>query len=203
MTNLSESLESVSASLSIMPLMMFTVILFMMSAVSLVIHSIQMYKDEGIINLLSSFKTKWFYFLRAIGVVISVLSMLTIINVSNKIEDNIITHDDIFSYYFNTMFYYFIAAGLAVFIKALLLVLSIFFEYYKLVKKSKEISILSNDFITIANNIDFIDKQIKDNENFIAKYAKTESELMILNQKLHEQRILYNKLIFDYSFNCK
>lgn len=203
MTNLSESLESVSASLSIMPLMMFTVILFMMSAVSLVIHSIQMYKDEGIINLLSSFKTKWFYFLRSIGVVISVLSMLTIINVSNKIEDNIITHDDIFSYYFNTMFYYFIAAGLAVFIKALLLVLSIFFEYYKLVKKSKEISILSNDFITIANNIDFIDKQIKDNENFMAKYAKTESELMILNQKLHEQRILYNKLISDYSLNCK
>lgn len=27
--------------------------------------------------------------------------------------------------------------------------------------------------------------------------------LMILNQKLHEQRILYNKLISDYSLNCK
>lgn len=77
--------------------------------------------------------------------------------------------------------------------------LHLLIKYYRIKRKTEKYLLLSDDFITISNNLQNIDKLVEINRSYI-KLAPDflTNEIQRINILLIDKQIMFNKIVYEY-----
>ncbi len=200
--SISGSIEDISVGIDAMPINFLFISIFVFTiTITISVYSklLNSYKNKGLRHLIDEIKTNDNIHYLIFLIILFVYSLFILANISTKIHERTIVSGNIAHSLLLEMIIP-VTGFISLFLIKYGYKIYFIMSTYKNLKLSTEkLILLKDDFQTVVKNSELIDLQIKNNENFMVKYAMINSDLNSLNQRLYSQKILFNKIINDYT----